>query len=387
MNLSKLVEQGGCSLPWLHTEINLQSNQVTPCCKYKEHAGPANEFKSSWYGNRFSKLRSDIVNDVKHHECHACDVSKDSFSYKKWKNDVYSKRGLLESVNTDNVPLPKIFHFTLSNTCNLACRMCHPASSSKLFELSKKSVYLTNFYQYTPQKKINIESFAGNFSNAVHLTISGGEPLVDEDCYKLIEMVKAESSNLKGIAFSTNMTKLNLKLIDLLVSLNVKIHFNTSVDGPPHIQEYVRVNSNWNEILKNISYLKSLSDNFIFGINSTISALNVGYIPELLETLDQAEKELGIKFTHIMSTPVLESHLHPGSLPEQVKNFYKDKLIKSTITSNIMDSHLLVPTGLELLDKQQPEVELFQTFVTEFDRVVGTDYRKVYPEFGSAGEI
>ena len=387
MNLSKLIEQDGCSLPWLHTEINLQGNHTNPCCKYTEEPGSAVDFKNVWFGNRFSKLRSDITNNISHPQCQACDVNKESFSYKKWKNDVYSKKGLTVGLDTDSVQLPKIFHFTLSNTCNLACRMCFPGSSSKIAELSKKSAYLTNFYQYTQQKKINIESLAGNFSNAVHLTISGGEPLIDEDCYKLIEVVKAESNSLKSIAFSTNMTKLNLKLIDLLVSLNVKIHFNASVDGPPHIQEYVRVNSNWDEILKNISYLKSLSSNFIFGVNSTISALNVGYIPELLETLDQAEKDVDIKFTHIMSTPVLDSHLHPSNLPKQVKDFYKDKLSKAVITSNIYDSHLLIPTGLELMNKQSSNGDLFLTFVKEFDRVTNTDYKQVYPEFGATGGI
>ena len=387
MNLTKLVEQDGCSLPWLHTEINLQNNEIRPCCKYKQSIGTVTDFKSVWFNDQFSTLRSDIINNRSHLPCSACDVNKDSFSYKKWKNDVYSKKGILYDVETNTVQLPKIFHFTLSNTCNLACRMCFPGSSSKLAELSKKSKFLTDYYQHRQQKKINIESFAGNFANAVHLTISGGEPLIDEDCFKLIEMVKAESTNLKGIAFSTNMTLLNPKLIDLLVSLNVKINFNTSVDGPPHIQEYVRVNSNWDKILKNISFLKSLSDNFSFGINSTISALNVGYIPELLETLNLAEQDLGIKFTHVMSTPVLELLLHPGSLPEHVKDFYKDKLRKSKVVCNIMDSDLLIPTGLELLDKQQSNEELFTTFVKEFDQVTNTDYKHIYPEFGATGGI
>lgn len=381
MNLSKLIEQDGCSLPWLHTEINLQSNQSKPCCKYTEESGPAVDFKSTWFGDKFSKLRSDIVNDKSHVQCHACDVNNDSFSYKKWKNKTYTNAGIIENIDTDTVKLPKIFHFTLSNTCNLACRMCFPGSSSKLVELAKKSEYLTNLYQHRPQKKISIGSFAGNFTNAVHLTISGGEPLIDEDCYTLVEMVKSESKSLRSIAFSTNMTMLNSKLIDLLVQLDIKVYFNTSVDGPPHIQEYIRVNSRWDKMLKNISYLKSLSDNFYFGINSTISALNVGYVPELLETLEQAEQDLDIKFTHIMLTPVLESNLHPSSLPQKVKDFYKDKLSKVSNKSKIPESHLLIPTSIELLDKQQPDEELFMTFIKEFDKATNTSYKDIYPEF------
>lgn len=380
MNLIEIVKQDGCSLPWLHTDINLQGNHSRPCCKYTEELGSAVDFKSSWFGPGFSKLRNDIINNSSHTQCRACDVSQDSFSYKKWKNKVYSKRGLIESIDTNTIELPKVFHFTLSNTCNLACRMCFPGSSSKLMELSKKSEYLTNLYRPAQQKKIKIESFAGSFSNAVHLTISGGEPLIDEDCFKLIELVKSESKSLKSITFATNMTLLNLKLIDLLVSLNIEIHFNVSVDGPPHIQEYIRVNSNWKKILTNISYLKSLSNNFLFGVNSTISALNVGYLPELLKTLDTTEQELGIKFTHIMSTPVLELTLHPGSLPQEVKNFYKDKLSKFTITRKTSDKQILIATGLELMNNQESNGDLFMTFIKEFDQVAKTDYKNIYPE-------
>lgn len=381
MNLIKLVQRGGCSLPWLHTEINLQGNHARPCCKYTEEVSSAVDFKSGWFIDKFSKLRTDIINNNSLPQCLACDVSKDSFSYKKWKNDIYTTRGLIASIDTDTVQLPKVFHFTLSNTCNLACRMCFPGSSSKLAELSKKSEYLTKLYQHRYDKKISIESFAGAFSNAEYLTISGGEPLIDEDCFKLIEMVKAESSSLKSITFSTNMTLLNLKLIDLLVSLNVKIHFNISIDGPAHIQEYIRVNSHWPKILSNISYLKSLSDNFRFGANSTISALNVGYLPELIETLNTTERDLGIKFTHIMSTPVLERNLHPGSLPQQVKDFYKDKLSKSTVAGNMSDRRMLIATGLELMNQQPSNGELFMTFIKEFDIAANTDYKNIYPEF------
>lgn len=380
MNLSKLVEQGGCSLPWLHTEINLQNNQTRPCCKYKQESGNAENFKSVWFDQSFSKLRQDIVNNNDHPACNACDVPANAFSYKKWKNELYSIRNLFDGLETESPALPKIFHFTLSNTCNLTCRMCFPESSSKLVEFSKKSAFLQDLYNYKSSKKLDIKSLAGSFANAVHLTISGGEPLIDEDCASLIEMVKEESSKIKSIAFSTNMTQLNIKLIDMLVDMNLKIYFNTSIDGPESIQEYIRYGSTWDKITKNLAYLKSRSDNFMFGINSTISALNAGYMPELLAALGALENQLGINFTHIMATPVLEDHLHPASLPESVKSLYADKLSNAIISSNLKDCQILVPTSLSLMS-QTGNTELLVKFLKEFDRVAGTNYKDVYPEF------
>lgn len=375
--LKDLVQGGGCSIPWLHVDINLQNNMVKPCCKYENVVGTPDNFASVWRNEQYQQLRMDQQTGNTHSACQACAVPESAFSYKKFKNRAY--QGFLNSTLLEPVESPQVYNITLKNTCNLACRMCVPGSSSKLAEVSRRSQYLTGFYYSRAiNNRFDITSLQGNFGNVRHLTISGGEPLIDQDTIKLIKMVKAESACLQKIVFSTNMTQLNQALIDALAELGVTVAFNTSIDGPRHIHEYIRYGCCWEDIERNLQYLKS-NYNFVYGINSTISALNVGYLPELVNEIEDLGKRCGINFTHLMSTPVLENHLHAGALPVHVKEIYAQKLATYAVKSKLAGVAELIHAGQELLKKELPE-KLFREFTKEFDTVAETNIGSVYPE-------
>lgn len=375
-----VINENRCSIPWVHTEISLQTNTIIACCKYHSPLGDLKDsFKSIWHAKPYQQLRYNIANKIEHSACSACAVPDSVFSYKTYKNQIY--KDILDSVNIDNPDLPQVFHFTLKNTCNLACRMCHPVSSSKFAEVIKRSTYLQNMY---PANIINnrfpLEQLQGSFGNAVSITITGGEPLIDEDCTELIKLIAGESPKLQKIVFSTNMTMINQSFLDTLKTLSANVQFNISIDGPPYIHEYIRYGCKWNTIVENIAKIKAQMPNAKFGINSTISALNAGYFDLMLTALDQLEQEADITLTHIMLSPVLDGHLHCGLLPESTKELYRSRLhaIKNL---HIPGSELIVPTILNLLsqDKHQ-EYYLFEKFIQEFDRIAKTCLTDVYPE-------
>jgi MoaA/NifB/PqqE/SkfB family radical SAM enzyme len=394
--LTDLAKDDICALPWMHTEISLQNNFVGPCCKFRKNMlqGSQNkEFKIVWNNASFKKLRSDLLANKKVSECQSCDVREDEFSYKKFKHSNYIKNNMLD-IDANNHGLPKVFHFALKNTCNLACRMCSPGASSKLGEVVKKSDRLNRFYlnTYKNDFPIDIQTFKGSFVNAEQISISGGEPLIDTDCITLIEMIKEESVNLKFINFSTNMTKLNKKLLEFLSSFDksVNIIFSISLDGPKHIHEYIRYGCSWNDIIDNIKYIKLNYPNITFSINSTLSAFNIGYVEETLKEFHDMETQLGITFNNLMVSPVLfPKHLHPSIIPDKVKQTYLEKLQKiDTSNYSIPNSTTLITTAVELLTKPNQETpEQFFEFVTAFDNVAGTDFRQTYPELVSVSKV
>lgn len=372
--LEDIVNQGGCSIPWLHTEINLQTNQVKPCCKYSSPVGSAEEnFLHVWNNADYTALRTDMGNGILPAECSACAVPAGTFSYKEFKNSAY--KFMLRIVPAT----PSVFHFTLKNTCNLACRMCHPTVSSRLASVSDQSPYLKQFYNIKPvDNKFDLTKLKGSFKEAQILTIGGGEPLIDEDCISLIDMVATESPKFRQINFSTNMTKINQRLIDLLNTLPVKVNFNVSIDGPAHIHNYIRYGCDWNQIVANLKFLRK-NYRFNYGINSTVSALNVGYLGEMLDAIILLEQQTGIKFTHLMSSPVLEDHLHAGVLPTEVKALYSIKL--NSVECKNKDSAELVQTGLRLLQEDRHiNWQRFLEFTDAFDAVADTTLASVYPE-------
>jgi sulfatase maturation enzyme AslB (radical SAM superfamily) len=383
MSLKEIVEKrNACSIPWLHTEVNLQTNEIKPCCKYRGVSGSLNEgLETVWNNPGYRQLRDDIANNHTHSACSACAVPDDVFSYKSYKNAIYMPR--LHRINIAQPALPEIIHITLKNTCNLACRMCSPYSSSRLNEVTKRNSFLNKFYNFTKvNNRFDLNQLKGSFVNARHLTITGGEPLMDNDCEELIEMVQLESSRLESIVFSTNMTYMNDRLLDRLSAMRIKVRLNISIDGPKHIHEYIRVGCNWDELAENLARLRARYP-FEFGINSTISALNIGYIADLISGVEQLGVQTGVKFTHIMATPVLESHLHPGifAQPElaTVCAEYKDRL-NSYSASSIQGADTLVKTAGEFLNSPGGDIELFKNFINQFDCVAETDVQSVYPE-------
>ena len=373
-----------CSLPWIHTEIDLQSHTIKPCCKYNVIAGHISEtFPIVWF-DKLADLRKKFINNDPIPECSACEVPDNAFSYKKWKNKIYDNAGFLNT-NENNIELPKIFHITLKNTCNLACRMCYPNNSTKLDKLIKKSEILMKLYSPADTPRISIESLKGSFVNARHITIVGGEPLIDKDCIKLIEMVKCESPNLRSVTFSSNFVKLNYSLLEQLSNLDAKIQFNISLDGTKSIHEYIRYGCNWENIIKNIIFVKANYPKIKFAINSTISALNVGYVVEMLTTFHELEIELGVKFTGHMSSPVLDpAYLHPGILPDNIKQLYLEKLKSVDVSKfTIPESANMIPTAISLLNTESDKLPLFKVFIDEFDKIAGTNLRLTYPEFNN----
>ena len=111
----------------------------------------------------------------------------------------------------------------------------------------------------------------------------------------------------------------------------------------------------------------------------------MGYIPEYIKSINdlQTLDNVNVKMftTSLVTDPV---PLHPASLPKHVKDMYKEKLYNFDKSNHLIrNSETLIQSGLHLLNGEyQPErtPENFYKFVNEYDRVLNTDYRLVYPE-------
>jgi sulfatase maturation enzyme AslB (radical SAM superfamily) len=387
----KLVEEKQlCSLPWVHTEIDLQNDYVKPCCKFTEKFGNVSDgFSTTWNNSYSNQLRQDLLNDINRIQCSSCNVGPEAFSYKKWKNDYYKNEYFfLDDSDTDIVETPHMFHINLSNTCNLACRMCDSTNSSKLAQMARKHDSMKGYLQILPHKKrISPEVLRGSFKNAKLVSFAGGEPTIDEDTLTVIKMIRSESTDITAINFSTNLTTIN---DDLLYELNdiasnkiVNVVLSISIDGPKHIHEYIRYHCSWDIMMSNIEYIKLKYPNIQFSANTTISAMNVGYVSDTLDSIHLLEKNYGVKIKRIMTSPVInKKYLHPGLLPEAIKQSYIDKIKSHDGDLTIKDSEYVLSTAIELLSKDySTEREKFLNYMSEFDKIAGTSFIKTYPEF------
>jgi MoaA/NifB/PqqE/SkfB family radical SAM enzyme len=321
-----------------------------------------------------TELRQHVLANRFHPKCKACDVGPGEFSYARFKNkDMFR---IASAVDLENLSLPKVMNISLSSTCNLACRMCSASCSSKLSGLATP---ILRKYVGPARPRMDIEAVlhaqADNFRDLVHVTMSGGEPMFDKNYVTLVELLLKKAPGLRSLNMSTNLTVVNHTMLRMLAASDTKVSLSVSLDGPPHIHEYVRQFSSWAETVQNLQEVADTYPGFRFNVNSTINALNVGYIGETLDALNG----LPVKFDHLMASPVLEEHMHAGVLPQVIKQAYKQKLDAIGYAQmRIPGSSALVESAKALLMTPMDGYQDFKEYIEEFDGLVGKDFASVY---------
>jgi Predicted Fe-S oxidoreductases len=128
------------------------------------------------------------------------------------------------------IDFPKTISFTITNSCNLRCRMCGQWSEEGYIHSAKEN--LQHSLNLADWKRLTDELAAHQISSVI---LRGGEPFLFPDIIELLEYI-----NSKGIFISidTNGTMLKKYASDLVRIGN--IHITISVDGPEEIHDKVR---------------------------------------------------------------------------------------------------------------------------------------------------
>jgi MoaA/NifB/PqqE/SkfB family radical SAM enzyme len=125
---------------------------------------------------------------------------------------------------------PKTISFTITNACNLRCRMCGQWSEDGYIRTTKEN--LRQSMGLADWKRLTDELAAHQISSVI---LRGGEPFLFPDIIELLGYI-----NSKGIFISldTNGTMLKKYAADIVRIGN--IHITISVDGPEEIHDKVR---------------------------------------------------------------------------------------------------------------------------------------------------
>ena len=211
--------------------------------------------------------------------CRACidQENNNIFSYRQGSNQKYG----LEHIHQ----LPIVLDVTPNKNCDLACKICSPASSSTWARLEKIKINSTY--------NINVADFKNKFdkidlSQVQEINFSGGEPFLNNNIKRYLDTLSDRCDFSKiTLRFSTNGShKLNLKLIDFLLQFALVLaRFSLDDIGPGH--EYQRWPSEWTQWESNWNnFLRDLPHNVMPSINRTISLLNINRL-HLLDSWHQ----------------------------------------------------------------------------------------------------
>ena len=240
---------------------------------------------------------------------------------------------------------------TLGNKCNLACRMCHPGSSSLIAKQFNQLGYpvhgseLIEFDRAGRDKLLQVIRQAPNLS-AIYLL--GGEPLINDFHDEILDLL-LEHDRAKNVTihYSTNLHSDIEKHLEKWKKFK-SIVLSVSIDGSGSVYEYIRWPGSWNKVYTNLQKVHELAQNhknIHAMVAVTAQNLNVQNLPELIQEIQKIDSMLSFYFipvtggNYLTMTPTetLEQAIKDLSLlqdpsnriPELI-NYYKDALDKKS---------------------------------------------------------
>lgn len=180
----------------------------------------------------------------------------------------------------------------ISNDCNLRCKYCYASSGNYGEErtLMKEEVAIKTIdYFYNIYNEINSIQFFG------------GEPLLNIQVIEaLCEYINKkycanEIDKPPLYAIVTNGTLISPEIFQVLSKYDIKV--TVSIDGPQLIHDHLRGEGTFEEIIRNIQYLK---DNGIeVGIECTFTNYHLINDIDVTDLMEFFYEQLGLHVTHI----------------------------------------------------------------------------------------
>ena len=432
---------GFCLAKWTQVTMHLDKGLTHSCHHPAPHKVPLSEIKrnpSALHNTRFKKLkRKEMLDGKRPDECNFCwnvEDNSNSFSDRVFKSSEPWSISQLDDIKNSEWREdynPRYVEVNFSNTCNLKCAYCGPQYSSKwVEEIEKHGPYSVSdgYNAIKPIKERNEMPYKHSEANPyvdafwewwpdlykdLHtFRITGGEPLLSKDTFKVLEYIQENWEQNPNLSLSIN-TNLSVpkKLIDRLIEIAKDLTENnkvkeliifTSVEAKGAQAEYTRFGLDYDYFWENVDRLLTTLPKLSIVIMAAFNALSVFTYDKLIDRVFEYKKKFHnpnryakeaiqldtsyIRWPSFLSIKILEEEhielirksaekmLYLGGLSvmgntfgftnveiQKVKRTYDYAKAKSSFTK----------------DHSRQE---FCKFVEEYDERRGTDFTKTFPE-------
>ena len=424
-----------CTAKWLQTTLMLQNGYNHSCHHPAPHKIPLEEIEAdpaALHNSQFKKeQRLKMLTGERPSECNYCwkieDLGKDYFSDRHYKtSDTWAWDRFEEIAMSDpgeNV-YPSYLEVSFSNACNFACAYCSPEISSKWMEdVKQNGQYPTKHGAHNldylkssgkmPYKNSEhnpyVEAFWKWFPDALPylkvLRITGGEPTMSKDTWKLLDYLIANPRKGLDVAINTNACvedKLIDKLIEkinTLAEVGVNVDVYTSLESTGRQAEYARDGLQYYTWLLNVNKILKDTQSKV-AIMTTINILSLPTFIDFIMTVMDFRIEFNKSFeTNRIPLSVNIMHWPPHL---QCTLLDKDNRIKTADSiENVAKSwlkyykkHKYARIYLEEFDQIQrlcdylrttePAVEHRQDFVRyiqAYDERRNKDFAETFPQY------
>jgi len=375
-----------CEKLWNHLHINTNGD-IIACCS-SDHNYSFGNIKNSNIGScvqshSANSIRTAMLGGLKHFACKPC--------YELEEQNIPSFRKPLSKqqfklAQTSNLSFkPTSLDIRLSNICNLKCRMCTGKYSSKIAK-EESQMYNVKYNVLEHNDIKDPKQITNLLSDVNEIYFAGGEPLLMESHYQILDKLILLKKTSTKITYNTNFTTLKFKnksIFDYWKHFsNIKI--GASLDAMSNHIEYIRNGTIWETIVSNYNALISNNTKATFTITANINIFNAFNLIDSQQFWFRKGVEPKFHSINILTDP---SYLSIQVLPLA----YKQKLIDS-IHNHIIEikkyknSNSLINNWNNIIDyllrdDKSSLLGEFLDITNKLDKVRNEDFSEIFTEY------
>jgi organic radical activating enzyme len=361
---------GFCLAKWTQVTMHLHNGTTHSCHHPEPHKVSLEELSrnpTALHNSKIKKIaRKEMLENKRPSECSYCwnvEDNSTSFSDRVFKSsepwsepyfDEISKSDWRDNFN------PKYVEVSFSNTCNFKCAYCGPEYSSKWMEEindhgpyklsfdyngtqrmeerntkpykhSEDNPYVNSFWEWFPELYKSMDTFR----------ITGGEPLLSKDTWKVLDFIlqtDEPNRNLKlsinsNLGVPDNLIDRLIEKIDNIVKNDLvkEIIIFTSCDGYGIQSEYTRYGMNFEKLFNNIDKVLTSLPKVTIVVMSTFNIFSVFSYEDLIRKIH------GLKIKHFNPYRYWSSSIILDTSYLRQPSFMSFRLLKGYISEDFFD--------------------------------------------------
>jgi len=286
-----------CMYPWVHLNVNPDGTAL-PCCMYPHNISVGNAKTHSlgeiWNDTPMKKIRLNMLSEVKTNGCHYCYEKEESgffsgrLSANKHHGHLITK--VSETNNDGSLDNFEMVYWDIrySNLCNLKCRSCGHVYSSQWYQdqskiAGRKWAKANKVLNYAGRTETDMwEQLEPHLDYVEQIYFAGGEPLLMEEHYKILDELVSRKRFDVRLVYNTNFTHTKLKNNSVFEywKLFTSVSIGASLDGLGARGEYIRKGTDWAVVERNRREMLAVCPQIDFYISPTLSIMNAWHLPD-----------------------------------------------------------------------------------------------------------
>ena len=375
----------------IYNSLEIQTNgSFTSCCTtrryfHKENGEQYNVESDGVQAVWNSEDRKNFIDnfDTEYYTyCQACVQVEDSGGESKRLREIrFWDEYYRKTENKDKKPeyltsdKLEVLDLKMGNTCNLACAICSPHSSSKWASIYKQLGVNQSFLPTQWQERDSFWNELSDISsNIKKIELTGGEPfMIKKQEILLDRLVELDIAKDIEITWITNCTQWPTKLVSYFKEFKM-VRIMLSLDNTHEQFEYIRYPAKWETTFEIFNKFKKLRDDGIIelGISHSIGALNIWRLPEFHAWCREHKVNV---YNNVIMNPMTAK-----DLPEDFKQVVMEKLSKQVDPSFQVNPIIGEDNWFSKFMMLEGDVNKLKDKLSFSDKTRNMRYYDVFPE-------